>query len=108
MNEVYLDVVYNICIYRNLPACWTCHGLPPLPRLWQHVKLSDVSLVTYPGYSIVVDEDVNKQTNPACNVHLVVNLVESKHKELLPLSYSDAMENHKASIFKLLNMKFGI
>ena len=35
-------------------------------RMWQHVKLSDVSLGTLPRYSLVVDEDVkkpNKQTS---------------------------------------------
>ena len=34
--------------------------------MWQHVKLSDVSLGARPLYSLVVDEDVkktNKQTN---------------------------------------------
>ena len=33
--------------------------------MWQHVKLSDVSLRTHPGYSLVPDEDVKnpKQAN---------------------------------------------
>ena len=39
------------------------HGLPALSRVWQHVKLSDVSLGTRPRYSLVVDE--NKQTKQA-------------------------------------------
>ena len=37
-----------------------------LSRVWQHLKLSDVSLGVRPQYSLVVDEDVkepNKQTN---------------------------------------------
>ena len=33
---------------------------PALSRVWQHVKLSDVSLGTRPQYSLVVDEDVKK------------------------------------------------
>ena len=33
------------------------HGLPALSRVWQHVKLSDVSLGTRPRDSLVVDED---------------------------------------------------
>ena len=42
------------------------HGLPALSRVWQQLKLSDVSLGTRPRYSLVVDEDVkkpNKQTS---------------------------------------------
>ena len=42
------------------------HDPPALSRMWQHVKLSDVSLGTRPRYGLVVDEDVkkpNKQTN---------------------------------------------
>ena len=31
--------------------------------MWQHVKLSDVSLGILPRYSLVVDEDVKKPTN---------------------------------------------
>ena len=33
------------------------HGLRALSRVWQHVKLSEVSLETQPWYSLVVDED---------------------------------------------------
>ena len=33
---------------------------PALSRVWQHIKLSDVSLRTRPRYSLVVDEDVKK------------------------------------------------
>ena len=40
-----------------------CHGLPTLPRVWQHVKLSDASLGTRPWYILVVDKDVKKPTN---------------------------------------------
>ena len=36
---------------------------PALSLVWQHVKLSDVSLGTRPRYSLVVDEDVKKPTN---------------------------------------------
>ena len=39
------------------------HGLPALSRVWQHIKLSDVSLGTLPRYSLVVDEDVKKPNN---------------------------------------------
>ena len=47
------------------------HGLHTLSRVWQHVKLSDVSLGTHPRCTLVVDEDVktpNKpnQTKPSC------------------------------------------
>ena len=38
------------------------HGLSALSRVWQHVKLSDVSLGTRPRFSLVVDEDVKKPT----------------------------------------------
>ena len=31
--------------------------------MWQHVKLSDVSLGICPRYSLVVDENVKKPTN---------------------------------------------
>ena len=34
--------------------------LPALSCVWQHVKLSDVSLGTRPRYSLVADEDVKK------------------------------------------------
>ena len=36
-----------------------------LSRVWQHVKLSDVSLGTRPRYSLVVDEDVKKPKKQA-------------------------------------------
>ena len=44
-----------------------------LSRVWQYVKLSDVSLGTRPRYSLVADEDIKqptKQTNNPCNVAL--------------------------------------
>ena len=34
-----------------------------LSRVWQHVKLPDVSLGICPRYSLVVDEDIKKPTN---------------------------------------------
>ena len=34
--------------------------VPLLSGVWQHVKLSDVSLGTCRRYSLVVDEDVKK------------------------------------------------
>ena len=40
----------------------TGHCRSALSREWQHVKLSNVSLGTRPRYSLVVDEDVKKQT----------------------------------------------
>ena len=43
------------------------HCLPSLSRVWQHVKLSDVSLGTRPRYSLVVDDDVKKPTNQTNN-----------------------------------------
>ena len=39
-------------------------GLPALSSVWQHVKLSDVSLGTRLRYSLVVDEDVKKPNKP--------------------------------------------
>ena len=39
------------------------HDLPAPFRVWQHVKLSDVSLGARPRYSLVVDEGVKKPTN---------------------------------------------
>ena len=38
----------------------TSHGLPALSRVWQHEKLSDVSLGICPRYSLVVDKYVKK------------------------------------------------
>ena len=38
------------------------HGFPALSRVWQHVKLSDVSLGTRPRYSLDAYEDVKKPT----------------------------------------------
>ena len=38
------------------------HGLPALSRVWQHVKLSDVSLGARLRYGLVVEEDVKKPT----------------------------------------------
>ena len=34
--------------------------ISPLSRVWQQVKLSDVSLGTRPRYSLTADEDVKK------------------------------------------------
>ena len=39
------------------------NDIPALSHVWQHVKLSDVSLGTRPRYSLVFDEDVKKPTN---------------------------------------------
>ena len=39
------------------------HGLPTLSCLWQHLKLSDVSLGARQRCSLVVDEVVKKPTN---------------------------------------------
>ena len=38
------------------------HGLPILSRVWQHLKLSEVSLGASPRYGLVVDEGVKKPT----------------------------------------------
>ena len=57
------------CEY-NVTGWERSHALAALSRVWQHVKLSDVSLGTRPSHSLVVDEGVkkpikqrNKQTN---------------------------------------------
>ena len=56
---------------RPLPLGWVdvslmwpaeTEGIPALSRVWQHAKLSDVSLGTRPRCSLVVDEDVKKPT----------------------------------------------
>ena len=39
-------------------------GLAALSRMWQHVKLSDVSLDTRPRYSLIIDEDFKKTNQP--------------------------------------------
>ena len=36
------------------------HAFPALSHVWQHIKLSDISLGAGPRYSIVVAEDVKK------------------------------------------------
>ena len=44
------------------------YRIAPLSRVWQHIKLSDVSLGTPPRYSLVADEDgknPNKQQKSA-------------------------------------------
>ena len=38
------------------------HGLPTLSRVWQHVKLLEVSLEIRPQDSLVAGEDINKPT----------------------------------------------
>ena len=43
------------------------HALPVLSRVWQQVKLSEVSLGTFLRYSPVADEDVKKPTNQPNN-----------------------------------------
>ena len=48
------------------------HDLSALYSVWQHVKLSDVSLGTRPQYKLVVDEDVkktNKQSMVKTSLH---------------------------------------
>ena len=47
------------CQY-NVTGSDRSHGLSALSRVWQHLKLSHVSLGTRPRYSLVVDEDVMK------------------------------------------------
>ena len=49
------------CHY-NVSGWNRSHSLPALSRVWQHVKLSNVSLETRPRYSLVVDKDVKKAT----------------------------------------------
>ena len=50
------------CQY-NVTSWDRSHDLPALSRVWQQVKLSDVSPGTRPRYSLVVHEDVKKPTN---------------------------------------------
>ena len=45
------------CQY-NVTSLDRSYGLPALSRVWQHVKLSDVSHGTRLRYSLVVDEVV--------------------------------------------------
>ena len=42
----------------------TMHLVTALPRVWQHLNMSDVSLGTRPRYSLFVDEDFNKRNQP--------------------------------------------
>ena len=51
------------------------HCLPALPRVCQHVMLSDVSLGTRPPYSLVVDEEVKKPTKQANKQSEVSNII---------------------------------
>ena len=44
------------------PAENRSHGLRDLSRMWQHLKLSDVSLGNLPLYSLDIDEEVKKPT----------------------------------------------
>ena len=53
-----------VLLLLNLTGWERSHGLPALSRVWQHVKLSDVSLKARPRYSLVVDEDVKKPNKP--------------------------------------------
>ena len=57
------DSSFNPRCGRPLPTGWVgdrSHGLSTLSRVWQHLKLSDVSLGARPRYSLVDDEDVKK------------------------------------------------
>ena len=53
---------FGLCQY-TMTGRDRSHGLPTLSRVWQNVKLSDVSLGTRPRYSPVVDKDFKKPTN---------------------------------------------
>ena len=66
-----------IALVNKLPAC----TLYPLSHVWQHVKLSDVSLGTcpHPQYSLVVDGDVKK---PNKQVHCII-LATNKRVQIL-------------------------
>ena len=57
-----LVALFSQCQY-NVTGWERSHGLPALSHVWQHLKLSYVSLGTRPRYSLVVDEDVKKPTN---------------------------------------------
>ena len=57
------------------------HGLPALSCVWQHLKLSDVSLWAHLRYSLVVDEDVKKPNkNSHCEIVNVLNLLKMSSK----------------------------
>ena len=58
------------------------HGLPALSRMWQHVKLSDVSLGTGSRYSLVVDEDFEKP-NKETKTQMKVGDVETSARAAL-------------------------
>ena len=61
----------------------------PLCLVWQHVKLSDVSLGTRPLYSLDVEEDVNKsikQSALSCCFFLVLTDYKFIKKDYLVLS----------------------
>ena len=63
MWEKFVDRSIIKIIAPNVTSWDRSRRLPALPRVWQHVKLSDISIVTRPRYSLVVDEDVKKPTN---------------------------------------------
>ena len=59
---------------RRLPTGWVCVSimwLAALSHVWQHLKFSDVSLGAHPLYSLVVEEDVKKQTNCVLPIHVL-------------------------------------
>ena len=75
---------------RPLPTGWDrSHGLPALSRVWQHVKLSDVSLGTRPRY---------KQTNKSAisghitNKQVVWEKMKSKWRMLVKFKLVGSFE----------------
>ena len=63
---------------QNVTGWDRSHGLPAQSRVWQHVKLSDVSLGTRPRYSPVADQDFkkqSKQTNKFTTRHYYITYI---------------------------------
>ena len=111
---------FNVCCGITFPTGWVGHSImwpaetevmvppppsPALSRVWQHIKLSDASHITLPGYSLVVDEDVkkrNKQTNlTRLFILLLVNDYEIKENGA-QLKYSFL----RSSLPKWLSLNF--
>ena len=70
---VMIMVVLLVVALNTRPVLSRSHGLPTLSLVWQHLKLSYVSLGARPRYSLVVDEDVKKPTKQtkSCRVKCI-------------------------------------
>ena len=86
------------------------HGLPALSRVWQHVKLSDVSLGTRPRYSLVADTDVKEPTKQTNKLWLIEKISCVSHVVATPrlierLSKSPSRSSENITIQQLQNRK---